>query len=323
MKILITSIGKRVELISHLKKNNYIIGVDSNYQNNVAGAFFVDEFYKVNKVDLDNGEEYIKDLINIIRSKKVELIIPLYEPEFFLLESYRNELLKYGAELLLSDKTILQLTMNKYNTQLFFEKYNLPAPRMYFYEKDDEYIFPLILKPVNGMGSRGVYKINNKKELDSHYQNNKNLILQEFIDADEYTIDVMLDFEGEIISIVPRIREVVVSGEVEKSRTISKDTLVGKKLIDATKKLIGCLKENGKIRGPFTLQAFANEKEMYWIEINPRFGGGVTLSINSGIDYAKHISQIKDKYNKEVYIKNMNYKEKRMLRYTQAYYVDL
>ncbi|HPT76551.1 MAG TPA: carbamoyl phosphate synthase-like protein, partial [Defluviitaleaceae bacterium] len=44
--------------------------------------------------------------------------------------------------------------------------------------------------------------------------------------------------------------------------------------------------------GPLTLQCIEDSKgEIYWIEINPRFGGGVPLSIEAGIDYGKMIKE--------------------------------
>lgn len=129
------------------------------------------------------------------------------------------------------------------------------------------------------MGSDGVYKINNLIELKFFKDYVKNGMVQQFIEGEEYTVDTLVDLEGKPIYVVPRKRLEVRAGEVVKSSTIN-DT----KIIDETFKVIEHLnklrdKTGIALSGPLTIQFFKKSNgEVYLLEINPRFGGGVPLS---------------------------------------------
>src|SRR3712207_705400 len=104
MNILITSIGKRVQLIKYLKKRCNVIGVDCG---NLSPAInFVDKFYVISKFTEEN---YIKDLISICKKEKIKMLIPLHEGEFYILDANRKKFNEIGTRLLLSNKQILDI----------------------------------------------------------------------------------------------------------------------------------------------------------------------------------------------------------------------
>ena len=71
--ILITAIGKRVQLIKHLKQNFRVLGVDAGDLNPARN--FVDEFYQVPRY---TEGSYIDELLEICLKEKVDMIIPLF-----------------------------------------------------------------------------------------------------------------------------------------------------------------------------------------------------------------------------------------------------
>ena len=102
----------------------------------------------------------------------------------------------------------------------------------------------------------------------------KEPIIQERIEGNEYTVDVCMDFEGNVISIVPRIRIATRSGEISKGK-IDKNNHV----IEDVKRLMQTLKPIGHI----TVQCFLTKDNVIkYIEINPRFGGGAPMSFYAG-----------------------------------------
>lgn len=311
--ILITAIGKRVQLINHLKKNFNIIGIDCGIDN--PASRFVNKFYQVPKFSSDN---YVNIIIDICKNEEINIIIPLYEKEFTILLDNKELFEGVGTKILLSDKNIINICNDKFNTYKFFVDNNLLTPKSYL--KNDiisnyNLSFPMIIKPLDGMGSEGVYKIENQKELDFFRDYIDNPIIQEFVYGVEYTIDVLCDFFGNIISIVPRERIQVRSGEVSKSRTIKNYDIIYK-----TKGLIEKLNSMGNVIGPITVQCIVNSNnDIYFIEINPRFGGGVPLTFEAGINYGYYIlNMIKNKK-----IENIigNFKEITMLRYDEAVFI--
>ena len=165
--ILITSIGKRVQLINHLKKKFKIVGVDAGDIN--AGRYFVDEFYKIPKVTESN---YVEVLLDICKKESVKGLIPLYEGEFQVLNSAREKFEEQGIFLILSGEEVNSICKDKKLTYEHFMKSKIKLPKVYYdseineiIEKEDITKFPLFIKPVDGMGSSNAFRINNINEL--------------------------------------------------------------------------------------------------------------------------------------------------------------
>lgn len=319
MRILLTSIGKRVQLIKHLKSQFEIIGVDANEL--VPALKFVDKFYKIPKF---NNKDYLKTLLNICKIENIDILIPLYELEFDILTKNRNEFEKIGTKLILSNSKIIDICNDKYKTYELLKNV-IKCPKVYNIQeinynlkKKSEKILPLIIKPKNGMGSSNVFKINNLKELKFFKTYVKNPIFQQYIQGEEYTVDVLCDFQGKPIYIIPRKRLEVRSGEVSKSKTIHDELIISEtlKVIKEFNKI--SLKEIN-LMGPLTIQFFkTNDNNIYFLEINPRFGGGVPLSFKAGANYAKCLKEMINGI-KLNYIDN--FEEITMLRFDDAIYL--
>lgn len=286
MNLLLTSIGKRIELIEHLKTRFRVVGVDASAMN--PAKRFADVFYQVPRC---REEGYVDTLLEICRKEGISLLVPLYEPEFLILDAARERFEEIGVKLVLSDRQVLKICGDKRKTAVFFEKYKIPAPKtLSAQDVEDiiaggEAVYPLILKPAGGMGSEGIFRAGNRKELAFFYEYaGDNVLVQECAAGREYTIDVLCDFYGEPIYIVPRIRLEVISGEVSKSRVDMRECV-----ITETERLLAALGKEGCVCGPMTIQCFLSEDktDISFIEINPRFGGGVPLAFAAGADYAE------------------------------------
>lgn len=320
--ILITSIGKRVQLIKHLSKTFKIIGVDAGDLN--AGRYFVDKFYKIPKAVDKN---YISELLQVCEKERVEMLIPLYEGEFSILNKNRKQFENMNTKLMLSGEKVINICKDKNKTSEYFTNRNIKNPRVYTNNEIDNIIhnkegavFPLFIKPADGMGSSNAFKINNINELCFFKDYIKNKIIQECIEGEEYTVDCLVDFNGNPIYIVPRIRLEVRSGEVVKSRTVRDKDIINEtiKVIEELNKLRD-EKDIGVV-GPLTIQFFKTDKnEIYLLEINPRFGGGVPLSFECGAHYGNAILNMLEK--KSMSFEN-NFEIKTMLRFDDAVYIE-
>lgn len=320
--MLITSIGKRVQLIKHLSKNFKIIGVDAGELN--PCRYFVDKFYKIPKAVDKN---YISELLKICKKENVELLTPLYEGEFSILNNHRESFEDINTKLMLSSEKVIDICKDKFKTSEYFIHENIKNPRVYtkneikqIINNKEESKFPLFIKPADGMGSSNAFKISNIKELIFFDDYIKNAIIQECIEGTEYTVDALVDFKGNLIYAVPRIRLEVRNGEVVKSRTVKDKSIIYEtiKVIQALNKLKD-ENNNGAI-GPLTIQFFkTNKDEIYLLEINPRFGGGVPLSFQCGADYGKALNDMLDNRNTQFI---NNFTEKTMLRFDDAVFID-
>lgn len=306
MNILITSIGRRVQLVQHLKKTFTVTGVDASENN--AARYFLNRFFVIPKC---NEEKYIDELLRICIENDIELIIPLYEGEFERLCDNRKVFESRGIKILLSDKEIIKICNDKKLTQKFFEGEGITCPAIT--ERA-----PAVVKPAHGMGSQGIYVADTDEELQAaRVLSHKDYIIQEKIDGIEYTIDVLCDFSGNVVAAVPRVRTEVRAGEVAKSATVHNQSI-----IDHTVKMIGALNRYGKAVGPLTVQCFLKGNgEIVFLEINPRFGGGVPLTFEAGVDYGAYIKLFMDGYSHTGEL--CDFKELSMMRYDMAVYKNV
>jgi len=143
-------------------------------------------------------------------------------------------------------------------------------------------------------------------------QQMENPIIQEYIDAPEYTVDVFADFEGNVISVVPRERIKVLAGESFVSRTSRNFTM-----INEASRLATAL----RLVGHNTVQCFLLGNLVQFIEVNPRFGGAAHLGFAAGVPTPRLLVRIV-KGEKLTPILGQFRDNYYMLRYTEDLYMD-
>ncbi|OOE14581.1 ATP-grasp domain-containing protein [Fictibacillus arsenicus] len=282
--ILFTSSGRRVSLINMFKDciaDNNLTGkiITADNKNNAPTTFFSDKHYIVSRV---NNPNYINELVSICINENIKLLIPLIDTELTVLSKNRKRFDELGVKVLVSSNQLNDIAYDKVETYKFFYENKILTPKVYSDDElnNREFQFPLLIKPRNGSSSIGVTKVNNLNELMFFKSYIQNAMVQEFVKGEEYTIDVMVDMQGNIKTIVPRLRIETRAGEVSKGIT-RKDSSIIDAVKDVVKKLPGAV-------GCITLQCFKKDNgEITFIEINPRFGGGVPLAIKAGANFPK------------------------------------
>src|SRR5690554_812561 len=312
--ILFTSIGRRVQLIraftESYKRHGIearVVGVDAIPQMAPA-SYFCDATYQVPFIHRDN---YVEKVLEVCVLEKVNLVIPLNEKEFLDMDDNRQHFTEVGATMLLSKRRVLEWCQDKYLTYKFFTENNWRTPKTWVgSELPEKPKFPVFVKPRMGMGSKGAQKVTDKTQLHYVLSQDSDFLVQEFISGSEYTLDVLANFDRRVLSIVPRQRLEVRNGEVSKSRTFRREDLLyqGKNIVE----------KMGAI-GPVTLQCIDHGGKLYWIEINPRFGDGIPLTIEAGVDYPLVLHQLFQGKLVEPFVghfkDNLN-----MIRYDEAIY---
>lgn len=291
MKILFTSIGRRVELVQAFRKaaNDLqieltIIGADIT--NDAPALYFCDETQIVCRIKDSN---YIPQLLSICESEKVDCLIPTIDTDLLLLAVNKKNFEAIGTKVLISAIDKVKLCRDKNYTADYFVSLGLKSPlpvnSVKKYEeayRNGKVSFPAFIKPKDGSSSINAYRVENLEDLKLYAEKIDDYIIQSYISGREYTIDIFCDYEGNPVYITPRERLAVRSGEVLKTRITQDDTMIIEML-----KLVADYKPCGQI----TVQLIQDEKtgDNYYIEINPRFGGGAPLSIKAGADSAKAV----------------------------------
>ena len=291
MKILFTSIGRRVELVqsfrsaaANLNIDLKILGVDISMD--APALYFCDATYPICRI---SEEAYIPQLLDICKDNQVDCLIPTIDTDLMLLAQSKRLFEEAGIRVLISAPDKVRLCRDKTCTGEYFRSVGLNAPLSIssLEEFDKRYerreiAFPVFIKPKDGSSSIDAYKAENYDRLCQCAQKIRDYVIQQFISGREYTIDIFCDYWGNPVFITPRERILVRGGEVIVTKITQNDRMIAE-----MQTLISDFKPCGQI----TVQLIRDEQsgEDYYIEINPRFGGGAPLSIKAGADSAEAV----------------------------------
>jgi len=284
--ILITSAGRRVELVDSFKIESRKISrkikiycTDLNPELSPA-CQVADLYFRAPKV---TSKEYIGFLKQICTDNSIKMIIPTIDTELLILSKYREEFLNLEINIVISDSLLIQACNNKNYTSNLFNQIDIQTPSIYNLKSLS---FPCFVKPYDGNSSKGAFALYDESMLTKDILENSKNIFMELIPKsyDEYTVDVYYDKYGSLKLLVPRLRIETRAGEISKGLT-SKGIVY-----DYLKARLFNMKG---ARGCITLQLFVNFKEESFkaIEINPRFGGGYPLSYAAGANFPKMLIQ--------------------------------
>lgn len=289
INLLFCAAGRRVSLIMQFKDAMQELGISGKIiaadAGNMAPASYVaDEMVKVLRVDDPN---YVANLLDICVKYKINLLTSLIDTDLILISEHRQEFEDIGVKLLLCSPETNTISFDKKKTYEFFVQNGIDTP----YTMNEKEIgnltvqdFPVLLKPWDGSCSIGVHKVENTEDLQFYLETVENAMVQEFISGGEYTVDVYVNFDGQVKCAVPRKRLEVRAGEVSKALTV-RDQLIIDKTVGLVERLPGAL-------GCVTVQCFkTSDDKIKFIEINPRFGGGFPLSVHAGANFPKWIIQ--------------------------------
>lgn len=211
------------------------------------------------------------DLMNVITEKDIRLVIPLMDAGVPIC-SRLPELM--GVTVLTPSPLTADTCYDKAQFERFMTK-NFPILYPTTTAKD----FPWIAKPRFGFGSRLIITIENTDDWDNftNVHDTRDFVFQKKIEGEEYSVDAYFDKDSNFVDAVPRRRLRIGSGEVITSITEKNTDL------EQSTKMIG---EKLGLVGPVNVQfiKLLNSSKVINFEVNCRFGGGWTLSMEAGLD---------------------------------------
>lgn len=288
INVLISTVSDSVEFVKEFKIAKEILGINgkiitSDLRDDVPAAFIGDKHIHLKPID-DNG--YIDSIIEACNRENISIFIPRVDKELKKV-AHNKRLIEENtsSKVMISDENVIDITRDKIKTYKFLIERGFNTPRV-ISDTDIEnknYEFPLYIKPVDGTSSKDNFKINNEDELNFFRKYVSNPIIQEFVEGDEYCVDVMTDFDCNPIIIAPRLKVVVRDGNSIEGIVVKEEHIIKeiKRLILELKPLgainIDCIVSNGKV---------------YIIEVNARFAEGVPITFNAGANYQLKLYQM-------------------------------
>ena len=287
LHILFTGTGRRVELLQAFRQASLRVGVNLKiYGADMAGDAPALAFCDCGrKICAMRDQDYIPRLLEICKEDRIDLVIPTIDTDLIVLSENKERFEAIGTRVLISEPDKIALCRDKNKTYDFFVSCGLMAPKPVNDYRKYMGPYPCFIKPKDGSSSINAFKVEREQELAAYAEKIRDYIIQPFIDGKEYTIDIFCDFNGNPIYIIPRQRIAVRSGEVLKTR-IELD----ERMIEEAGRLI----RQFHPCGPITVQLIRlkDTGDDYYIEINPRYGGGAPLSMKAGADSPEAIMRL-------------------------------
>lgn len=280
INILITAASRRVPLIQAFGQALKRLGLKGNVITTdmsrlSPGLYFGSRHYIV---PLTTEKQYIPIIKTICFRERIHLLIPTIDDELPLFGRHTEDFRAMGIQVAVSSENTGVICNDKYLTARYLSEKGIPFARTWLAAELDfsEVEYPLFLKPRSGRGSVGANIIRNERDLRFFLDYVSAPLVQEFLYGKEFTVDVLADFGGKVISVVPRERIVIRSGVTDRGQTVKH-----RGLIDLAIRTSEAL----DIRGPANIQLKMHNEKATIFEVNPRFSGGIPLTIAAGADF--------------------------------------
>lgn len=318
VRILFSCVGRRVELVraferaaEELKIELEVHGADATRLS--PAMQLVPHAHLVPAI---NSGRYIAALAEVIRENEIDLLIPLLDLELSAIADARPRFAELGCNAIISSPRVIAICQDKIETFRTLQRAGIDTPQTWPWVVMAEarrLTFPYYMKPRRGSAAKGNYVLRDAEDLKVLGRRVEEPIVQEYVQGDEYTLDVYTGLDGVPSCVVPRKRLEVRSGEVSKGIVVKDPTL-----IEIGQKVATVL---GECRGVVTIQCIKTAKgQIRVIEMNARFGGGVPLGIEAGANFPKWILQ--EHLGRKPRINLTGYRDGvAMLRYDQSVFV--
>lgn len=278
MKIMVLAGGNdQAELIRRLRER--VPGVEIiliDYSKDVIAAKYADRHIVESTMDLPKVKE-------IAQKEKVDYIMTACGDQPVLTMAVVSD--ELGLPCYLSKKQAVDITNKKYMKKIMWDN-DIPTAKFKTFELGETIDetglrYPLIVKPVDNNGSKGVRRVENHEELIQYaelaykFSLTKTIVVEEFIEGDEISCDYFVkNGKANYVMICKSNKFFVDDGtQVIYQSIIPPDVsdLVRAKISDIAQKIA---KAYGLINSPLHIQTLVKGDSVDVIEFSARLGGG-------------------------------------------------
>ena len=265
-----------IRLIELLKERGYWVILIDYYTNPIA------KFRANSHIQLSTKSS--ESILEIARDQNVDLVISTSVESGVVTSAYVSQVL--GLPFYLSFENSLKVT-SKIQIKNLLKRLGIPTAKFIVidsYIEDYEYKdlnLPLVVKPPDSNSSNGVTKVNKAEDFNNAVDNallfssNSMVIVEEYIDGRELSVDIIL-INGEPIIVL--ITETKKSNLSHDSFTIFESIYpveIKDVVLFQIKKIAKLLAlDLGYKTGPLLLQLLEKDSILYVIEFTTRLGGG-------------------------------------------------
>jgi carbamoyl-phosphate synthase large subunit len=286
LNVLVTAASRRVPLVRafqaalrDLHQPGSVIVTDVNPMS--PAVHVADRWHKV---PLSSGPGYIDSVLALCQTERISLVVPTIDEELELFGQARPAFEECGVRVAVSPPLTSRVCVDKYQTSIALQAWGVAAAKTFLPEQlPAEPPLPLFIKPRFGRGGGGAYPIFTARQLEFFLDYVEHPVVQEYLDGPEFTIDMLCDFEGRPLAVVPRERVVIRAGVIDRGQTVRDPALLNLAVMTA---------QALPFFGPVNIQCRIVDGCPVVFEINPRFSGGIPLTIAAGADFPRMLLQL-------------------------------
>jgi carbamoyl-phosphate synthase large subunit len=286
LNVLITAASRRVQLVSAFRHaldraglRGRVIVTDVNPLSPAVRA--ADDWYLV---PMAGDPAYLNEVLAISEVEHVGLVVPTIDDELVLFGNALGAFAARGIRVAVSSARTSAICNDKYETCRHLRSRGVSAAAAWLPDElPQASSFPLFIKPRFGRGGVGAYAVHNEREFAFFCEYVKAPVIQEYLAGPEFTIDVCCDFDGQVLSIVPRERVVIRAGVIDRGRTVRDEGLMALgAAVARALPFVGAANVQCRVVGGVPVV----------FEINPRFSGGIPLTIAAGADFPRMLVEL-------------------------------
>ena len=228
---------------------------------------------------ISNLDAFSRFVLDTAKQDHVDVIFPATARELPALSRLKAELESIGTRVAVSGTNVLDILLDKLKTYEWLQTAGLPVQET-FDPADCTVSYPLLGRPRNGWGGRGLIAVYNAEELQNHHNEWATHIWTRWLSGfDEFSLDFAIGLNGDVSPIVLR-RRLRVSGGF----SLISESVTDAPLFHLAKRAAQALSDLGG-RGLFNIQVLAtNDCEYLLSDVNPRSGTSATHALAEGIN---------------------------------------
>ena len=222
-------------------------------------------------VPLFSNSKCLQSVLDLCERENISALIPLTNKSIEFMAEHRQKLSAGGRRLWMPENRAIEICHDKWKLFEFLKDEGFDTPQTFLPGKI-ETAFSLIAKPRRGEGSKDLFVLEDRDDLEFYVKKFPRHVFQQRIDGQEFSVDAFFDQHGSPRLIVPRERLVVRGGEVMASRINMDAAIISK--VEALGTRLG-------LTGPCTIQGIQDDA-FYFTDVNLRFGSGFVHTISAG-----------------------------------------
>ena len=227
------------------------------------------------------GEPYVEQLRETVRRNGLDFLIPLTDPEVDALAPRKAEFRALGCTVCVPEERVAALcrrkdTMNRFLAEkgacaLIPTEAAVPC-------RPCPFPFPAMVKPRSGRSSLGQAVAADEKSYQTALAGREDCIVQPFLEGDIFCVDVARDAFGHTRAAA---RQELLRNKSGLGMTVE---VLPSHPLEA---VCAAIAEAVGLVGVVNMEFIRHGDDFFFLEVNPRFSGGVGFSMAAGMDFAE------------------------------------